>query len=91
MQVNQTNIQEEWVNVLSKGLITIPKKMRDILGIKEGDITKVKIVGRTIVIEPKEEYTGRIFSKEEIREWLKEDELPKKLAKKIDKLWPDLP
>ena len=38
MKVNQSDTQEEWVNVLSKGLITIPKKMRDEVGIKEGDV-----------------------------------------------------
>lgn len=91
MQSNQTNIQEEWVNVLSKGIITIPKKMRETVGIKEGDVTKVRVVGRTIVIEPRKESAVRTFTDEEIKEWLKEDELPKELIKKIDKLWPDLP
>lgn len=91
MKTSQTNIQEEWVNVLAKGLITIPKRMRETVGIKEGDITKVRVVGRTIVIEPKEEYAGRIFSKEEIKEWLEADKLPSKLAKKTAEYWKDLP
>ncbi len=91
MKPNRIDIQEEWVNVLSKGLITIPKKMREIVGIKEGDIAKVKIQNKKIIIEPRKEVTYRTFTKEEIDQWLKEDELPKDLAKKIDSLWPELP
>lgn len=46
--------QEEWVKILSKGLITIPKSFRDELGLKEGEIAKVKKIGKRLVIEPRE-------------------------------------
>lgn len=91
MQMPQDRIQEEWVNILAKGIITIPKKMREKVGIKEGDVAKVKVQGKKIIIEPRDEVPYRTFTKKQIEEWLKEDELPKELAKKINKLWPELP
>ncbi|PIV09898.1 hypothetical protein COS51_00975, partial [Candidatus Roizmanbacteria bacterium CG03_land_8_20_14_0_80_36_21] len=39
MQLPQPFIQEEtWIKILPKGLITIPKKIREKLSIKEGDV-----------------------------------------------------
>jgi len=46
--------QEEWVKILAKGLITIPKSFRDELGLKEGEVAKVKKIGTKIIIEPRE-------------------------------------
>ena len=91
MKVNQSDTQEEWVNILSKGLITIPKKMRDEVGIKEGDVARVKVQDKKIIIEPREEATYRTFTKDEVEAWLEEDKLPPKLAKKAEKYWKDLP
>ncbi|MBI4009506.1 AbrB/MazE/SpoVT family DNA-binding domain-containing protein [Candidatus Roizmanbacteria bacterium] len=91
MKSSQTDTQEEWVNILPKGLITIPKKIRETVGIKEGDVAKVKVRGKKIIIEPREEIDYRTFTKEEIEEWLEEDKLPPKLAKKTEKYWKDLP
>lgn len=91
MKSPQTNIQEEWVNILSKGLITIPKKMREIVGIKEGDVVRIKVQNKKIIILPREEVKHREFTKKQIKDWLKEDKLPANLAKKIDKYWKDLP
>lgn len=89
------NAQNSWVNVLSKGLITIPKKMREKVGIKEGDVALVTVKGKKIIIEPHKKINYRIFTKEEIDEWMKEDELTpaeaKKIEKKMAELWPELP
>ncbi len=43
MQATQNKIKEEWVNVLTKGIITIPKKMRERVGMKDGDAAKVRV------------------------------------------------
>lgn len=88
--MNQTTVainqnQEEWLKILGKGMVTIPKQWRDELGLKEGNIVKAKKEGNRVVIEPNEEKTPyRTFSDSEIEEWLKADKLPKTLAKKID-------
>lgn len=83
-------VQEEWINVLNKGIITIPKKIRDQIGIKEGDIAKIRVQDNSIIIEPKEE-KYRLFTDKQIKEWEKEDEVTPDLVNKIDELWPDLP
>lgn len=94
MQVAQKNAQVEWVNILSKGIITIPKKMRELVGIKEGDIAKIKVEGNTIIIEPREQISldqVRTFSNEQIEQWIKDDELPSDLAKDTADYWNNLP
>ena len=80
----------EWVKILSKGMITIPKAFRDGLGIKEGEIARIKKVGRRLVIEPREIADYEVYSDEELETMLKEDRLPAKLASEADCLWPDL-
>lgn len=71
--------------MLGKGMVTLPKKWRDDMGIVEGDVVKAKKQGGTVVIEAKENRTVpyRIYSDAEIDEFVKEDKLPKSLAKKV--------
>ena len=38
--------------VLQHGQITIPKKIRQVLGLKKGDMAEVELEGETIVITP---------------------------------------
>ena len=87
----QMSVGEVWVKILNKGLMTIPKAMREKVGIKEGDVAKARVEGNKIVIEPREEVDFRIFTDEEIKRWKKEDKLPTKLAKKAKKLLADIP
>lgn len=84
--------QETWIKVLSKGVITIPKEFREQLGLKEGDVAKAKIVGDKLVIQSRKtaEYEDyRIFTKEQIEEWVKEDQLPEPLATQTKNYWSD--
>lgn len=81
-----TNItQEEWLKVLGKGMVTLPKKWRDEMRIQNGDILKAKKEGNKVIIEsaqsPKTPY--RVYTKAEIDEFLKEDAMPQKLAQKV--------
>ena len=82
-----TNIQEEWLKILGKGMVTLPKKWREEMDLKEGDIVKAKKEGNRVVIEtpktPKVPY--RIYSRAEIEEFLEEDTLPKSLLKTVQK------
>jgi len=85
-QAQLVKTEQEWLKVLGKGMITIPKVWRDELGIDEGEVVKAKRVGNQLIIEAAEEAVPyRVFSDEEIKQWLKDDQLPQNLAKKIDK------
>lgn len=86
--MNQTvvNNNQELLRVLGKGMVTIPKKWREELGIETGDIVKAKKEGKRVVIEaPKQSIKApyRVYSDIEIDEFLKEDELPANFAKKV--------
>ena len=65
--------------------------MRERLDIKAGDIAKVKILGKTIVIKPREVIEYRLFTNKEIKQWVKDDQLPEALAKKAQDIWSDIP
>ncbi len=78
------NNQEEWVRILGKGMVTIPKTWRDELGLEEGEIIKAKKAGNKVILEAQTPAPYRIFSDEEIKKWLKEDQLPAKLFSKVD-------
>ncbi|MEK9179432.1 MAG: AbrB/MazE/SpoVT family DNA-binding domain-containing protein [Patescibacteria group bacterium] len=92
MQQPQTLVQSDtWIKILPKVLITIPKKMRLKLGIKDGDVAQVKISGNSIVIKPRESAEYRLFTDKEIKEWAEEDKLPLELASKAKTMWEDIP
>jgi len=77
--------QEQWLKVLGKGMVTLPKKWRDEMRIQNGDILKAKKEGNKVIIEsaqsPKTPY--RVYTKAEIDEFLKEDAISQKLAQKL--------
>lgn len=83
-QVLPNKSQEEYLRILGKGMVTIPKAWRDELGLEEGEIVKAAKMGNKLVIEVAEEdLPYRTFSDEEIEEWLASDRLPKVLSKKV--------
>lgn len=85
-QVLSNQPQEEYLRILGKGMVTIPKAWRDELGLSEGEIVKAQKIGSRVVIERgTEEVPYRIFSNEEIEQWLKEDRLSLALAKKVER------
>lgn len=78
---------QEWLKVLGKGMVTIPKQWRDELGLQEGDIVKAKKEGNRVVIEPRQENLApyRVYSTAEIDAFLKEDTLPQSLLEKVER------
>lgn len=88
--LTKTLPEEEWVKVLTKGLITIPKSFREQLNIKEGEVARIRKVGWRLVIEPREIADYEVYSDDELKTMLKEDELPVKMTKKVGEIWPDL-
>src|SRR3954447_7507660 len=84
--VQRTN-REEWLKVLGKGMITLPKKWRDEMGIENGDVVKAKKEGNTVVIEAqpqsKPSVPYRVYSADEIKELLEDDKLPEDFARNV--------
>lgn len=81
---------EEWIRVLAKGMITIPKSFREDLGIKEGEVARIRKIGPRLIIEPRELTDYEVYDDEEFIQMIEEDKLPTRLAKKAAALWPDL-
>lgn len=79
--------QEEWLKILGKGMVTLPKKWRDELGIESGDIVKAKKEGDRVIIEAQRstQVPYRVYSDNEIEDFLKEDKLPEALVEKLKK------
>lgn len=77
--------QEEWLKILGKGMVTLPKKWRDELGIENGDIVKAKKEGNRVVIETAKSKSVpyRIYNDADIKAFLEEDKIPKSLIKKL--------
>lgn len=77
------------VKVIRNGQITIPKGLRAILGIQEGDFLEIKLKGRNMVIKPKvaidKDMAREKFFKavDEIRESVKDAD-PEEIERAID-------
>ncbi|MBU1032128.1 AbrB/MazE/SpoVT family DNA-binding domain-containing protein [Patescibacteria group bacterium] len=85
-QIFTAKPQEEYLKILGKGMVTIPKAWRDELGIEEGAVVKAQKLGNRLVIEPQAgNVPYRVFSGQQIEEWLKEDKLSKNLAGKVNR------
>lgn len=51
--------------VLRKGQMTLPKKVRDVLNVSEGDLVDFEISGSTVIMKPKvlvEKEEGALFA-----------------------------
>jgi len=85
MSQTNINIQEAWLKVLGKGMITLPKKWREAMNVTTGDVIKAKKEGAKVIIEASKSQTVpyHVYSDSEIDEFLKQDRLPKRLAKKV--------
>jgi AbrB family looped-hinge helix DNA binding protein len=55
------------VKIMAHGQITIPKKIRDTLGIKKGDLAEAELRGEEIVITPKQLVNKREAAWEEMK------------------------
>ncbi|MEK7119909.1 MAG: AbrB/MazE/SpoVT family DNA-binding domain-containing protein [Patescibacteria group bacterium] len=68
--------QEEWLKILGKGMVTIPKKWRDDLGISEGDIIKATKNGNNVVLSSPKTHAApyRVYTDEEIKTFIKDDQ-----------------
>lgn len=78
------SIQEEIISLQPRGVITIPKKFRQEIGLKEKSIIKIKKQGNRLIIQPVRTipYPVRSYTKEEIKEFLKLDQEQSRQLKK---------
>lgn len=86
MRQNTTSInQEEWLKILGKGMITLPKKWRDELGIESGNMVKAKKEGDKVIIQAQKSASVpyRVYTDAEIEEFLGEDKIDETLVEKL--------
>ncbi len=75
-QANLQNRQEEWLRVLDKGLITIPKTWREEMGLKPGMVVRAQKSNGNFIIMPQIKFAPlRTFTDEEIDQWVKDDQI----------------
>ena len=80
-------VDTNWLRVLGKGMVTIPKSWREEFGIREGEVVLAKKTKRGILIEPikRKRPPYRVYSQKELEEFLKEDQLSEKVLREVDK------
>lgn len=80
----QTITQEEISKIQSKGLITIPKKLRQNLGLNENSLIRIKQEKGKLVIEPVRTlpYSVRSYAEEDLKEFITLDKKETKSLKK---------
>ncbi len=61
------------LNVNARGTVTIPRKLRDILGVRRGGLVSAEISDGKVVLEPAMLTPYRIYSEEEIARLRSED------------------
>ena len=76
------------VKILPKGLVTIPKKLRQDIGLEENGLARIKKEGKRLILEPVNvvSYPLREYPVQEIKQFIKEDRLSPALARKVKKL-----
>lgn len=81
----QQSVTDELIKIQPKGVITIPKKFRDSLGIADNDIIRIKNDRGKITIEPVRTlpYPVRSYTDKEIEEFLELDKTETKELRKL--------
>ena len=76
-----------YARVLRKGQITLPKKVRDVLSVSEGDIVDFEINGATVTIRPKvliEKKTGELWANIQRMQEKMKDQDPEEVERLIE-------
>lgn len=71
-----TNLKtnEEWLKILGKGMVTIPKKWRTELNINIGSLVRARKDGDSLIIEPFEKPAPyRVYSQSELENFISDD------------------
>ncbi len=77
--------QTVWLPVSKEDMITLPKEWKDRLGIENGTLVKAILEDNRIIIEaqPIKPAPHRVYTDEEIDEFLEEDRIPEELFQEM--------
>jgi len=78
-------IEMKVVKVDSKGRITIPREIREKVGLKKGDYARIRVDNGNIVVEPYKPVSHRLYGKYRVDKW--PEDLDKFLAEAIRRWW----
>lgn len=68
--------QEEFLRILGKGMVTIPKSWRKQLRLEEGSMVRARKEGQSVVLEPMTKSAPyRVYTKKELQEFLEQDKV----------------
>lgn len=74
----------------SKGMVTIPIEFREKLGIDSDSLLEVKMINNGVAfikIDYQSKKESKIYSDQQIKQWLKDDKLDAATVKKLAKLF----
>lgn len=74
----------------SKGMVTIPIEFREKLGIDSDSLLEVKMINNGVAfikIDYQSKKESRIYSDQQIKQWLKDDKLDAATVRKLAKLF----
>ncbi|OGG14150.1 hypothetical protein A2773_05365 [Candidatus Gottesmanbacteria bacterium RIFCSPHIGHO2_01_FULL_39_10] len=80
MQISTENI----IRILPKGVVTIPKKIRELVRLEENELARIKVEKGRLIIEPVRTlpYPVRSYTEKEIDEFIALDKKETKELKK---------
>ena len=77
---------QQWIKILDKGMVTIPKEWRDEWNLTKGSLVKAVKTGNQLVIEPQAPTAPyRVYSKAELDEMRTDDTLSPQLKSALEK------
>jgi len=79
--------KESIVFVGKRGQVTIPAKIRESLGIKEGEPLIIEYEGERLIIRKALIVPVRVYTDEEVKNYIQEDELKEGEREDILKKW----
>ena len=72
----QSTQPTEWLKVLGKGMLTIPKEWRDELGFQTGEMVQAEKTPHGVLIRPiKKKVPYRVYSRADLLQFVKDDQL----------------
>lgn len=63
------------LNVNARGTVTIPRELREVLGVLRGGLVSAGVEDGKVTLEPAMLTSYRVYSDKEIAQWQKEDTL----------------